>query len=181
MDNLSEHVVLVNENNEPIGTMPKSKVHSRETPLHRAFSVFIFHQDRKLLLQQRSKTKITWPLIWSNSCCGHPRPGESTIEAAKRRVKEELGIDIEQIEEMTPYRYKFTFNNIMENEICPILVGITSKEIKVNSNEINDFIWMDWDKFLAKITKYPDKYSPWCAEEALILSKLNKFKILLKN
>ena len=89
-----EFVVLINEKNEAIGKALKSEVHTDKTPLHRGFSVFLFNSKKQLLLQQRSSQKITWPLIWSNSCCGHPLPAESVLEAAKRRLSFELNLDI---------------------------------------------------------------------------------------
>ena len=121
----TELVVLVNEQNEVLGTMPKADVHGATTPLHRGFSVFVFRsRDKRLLLQQRSGKKRTWPFVWSNSCCGHPGPGESTVDAARRRLKYEVGLDPIRLEEVAPYRYCFTRDGIRENEICPILVGV---------------------------------------------------------
>jgi isopentenyl-diphosphate delta-isomerase len=89
----SEAVVLVDEDNQVLGTMPKADVHGETTPLHRGFSCFIFRaRDGHLLLQQRSAKKKTWPLSWSNSCCGHPDLTESAVQAARRRLNYELGL-----------------------------------------------------------------------------------------
>ena len=108
-ESLVEHVVLVDEENTVIGIMPKSDVHQKETPLHRAFSSFIFRvSDGKFLLQQRSSQKKTWPLMWSNSCCGHPAFNESNISAAYRRLDAELGLRPMFLEEVAPYRYCFS-------------------------------------------------------------------------
>lgn len=166
-----EEVVLVDKDNNVLGTMLKTEVHKEETPLHRAFSTFIFNKKKELLLQQRSKKKKTWPLVWSNSCCGHPGLNESNIEAAKRRIKEELGISIDNIEEIAYYRYKFSRDGIMENEICPILTGTTDKELNINKNEIETYKWIKWEDFLKEIEDNRDKYSPWCIEQAKILNK----------
>ncbi len=175
-----EEVVLVDEDNNVIKTMPKEEVHGSDTPLHRAFSSFIFRSDGKLLLQQRSHKKKTWPLVWSNSCCGHPALDESTTDAANRRLRDELGMSVDRIEEVSPYRYKFIKDGIMENEICPILVGLTSDEPEINSDEVENTKWVEWDDFLKEITDNPEKYSPWCVEQVKILQKNKRFKELIK-
>ena len=101
----TELVILVDEQNSILGTMPKDEVHGATTPLHRGFSVFVFRSsDRHVLLQQRSAKKRTWPLVWSNSCCGHPAPDESNVDAAKRRLKHELCLIPMLLEEVAPYR-----------------------------------------------------------------------------
>src|SRR5205809_7118363 len=102
----TELVVLVDEQNKVLGSMAKASVHGAKTPLHRGFSSFVFRSsDQRLLLQQRSSKKRTWPLIWSNSCCGHPGPGESNVGAAMRRLKYELGLVPTFVEEVASYRY----------------------------------------------------------------------------
>jgi isopentenyl-diphosphate Delta-isomerase len=173
----TELVVLVDEQNNVLGTIPKSEVHGAMTPLHRAFSVFVFHSsDKHVLLQQRSSKKRTWPLMWSNSCCGHPGPGESTVDAARRRLKYELGLDPKFLEEIAPYRYCFTRNGIMENETCPILVGIAGHEPVINRDEVEAVQWREWNAFLEEIERDPTSYSEWCVEEARILQKTPGWK-----
>ena len=175
---MKEQVVLVDKQNNVLGTMDKAKVHGKTTPLHRAFSCFIFRaKDKKLLLQQRSHKKITWPLVWSNSCCGHPQLNESNINAAKRRLKDELGLKPLLLEQVAPYQYCFTKDGIMENEICPIIVGIIDKEPKINPDEVEAIEWIAWIKFLGQIKD--EKYSPWCREEARILEHNQEFKKLI--
>jgi isopentenyl-diphosphate delta-isomerase len=171
MPNSVELVVLVDENNVILGTMPKSEVHGAVTPLHRAFSIFIFNSEKKLLLQQRSHVKKTWPLAWSNSCCGHPWLDESNIDAVKRRVRDELGMSISWAEEASPYRYQFTKDGVMENEICPIHIGYTGDEPIINPDEVEAIEWISWTDFLEEIKNNTNKYSPWCVEEAMILEK----------
>lgn len=175
-----EEVVLVDEQNNILGTMPKAKVHGKKTSLHRAFSCFIFNGKGKLLLQQRSHKKKTWPLMWSNSCCGHPALGESNEDAAVRRLRDELGLYADQIEEVSPYRYTFTKDGVMENEICPILVGFTKADPQINPEEVEAIKWIDLDEFLQDIKNDPDKYSPWCIEEIEILRKNKRFNYLIK-
>ena len=177
---MTEQVVLVDEQNNILGTMDKDKVHGKKTPLHRAFSCFIFRKkDKKLLLQQRSHKKITWPLTWSNSCCGHPQLNETNIDATIRRLQDELGIEALFLEEVTPYRYCFTRDNVMENEICPIIVGVTDRIPKINPSEVEAIKWIDWKDFLKEINN--EEYSPWCREEAKILDENERFKKLIFN
>ncbi|OGB93480.1 MAG: isopentenyl-diphosphate delta-isomerase [candidate division NC10 bacterium RIFCSPLOWO2_02_FULL_66_22] len=167
-----EFVVLVDEQNNILGTLPKGEVHRASTPLHRAFSSFIFRaSDKQVLLQQRSGRKKTWPLMWSNSCCGHPGLGESNLDAARRRLKYELGLDPTLLEEVAPYRYCFTKDGMMENETCPILVGIVEHEPVINPDEVEAVRWMEWKAFLEELERNPKQYSEWCIEEARILEK----------
>ena len=174
-----EHVVLVDEENRVLGTTPKSSVHGATTPLHRGFSLFLFNQKGQLLLQQRSHTKKTWPLVWSNSVCGHPALDESNVDAAKRRLSFELGMSATHIEEISPYRYTFVRDGVMENEICPILVGMTEEESTLNSEEVEATRWVLWSDFLREIEEHPSTYSEWCEEEARILSKNPRLQEML--
>lgn len=182
MEERQELVVLIDENDNPIGTEKKSKVHTENTPLHRGFSVFIFNKKNQLLLQQRSKNKKTWPLAWSNSCCGHPAPGESYNEAAKRRSRYELELDIHPVLILPRYKYRYQRNGIVENEICPVFVAKTDKK-KIDSNplEVEKTMWMDWNTFLANRSSKKYEFSEWCREEAEFLSMSNKFKTFMNS
>lgn len=173
--NVLEFVVLVDEQDREIGTMLKSLVHHHSTPLHRAFSLYLFNSRGEVLIQQRKKEKITWGGFWSNSCCGHPRPEENREEAAKRRAKEELGIETRDIEKMADYRYRFEYNNVAENEICPIFTGSTEESIRPNWKEIEEFRWLAWPVFLQDIKNNASLYSPWCKEQVQILSRNQRF------
>jgi len=175
----NEHVVLVDEENNVLGIMSKLAAHSASTPLHRAFSLFLFNNNGELLLQQRSHKKKTWPLVWSNSCCGHPQLNEKTEDAVRRRLKEELGMTVQELKLASSYRYKFTHDGIMENEICPIYVGYVDQANdtpKPNPDEVEQIKWLKWQDFLAEIKIHPENYSEWCVEEALILSKIMSVK-----
>jgi isopentenyl-diphosphate delta-isomerase len=172
-----EIVVLVDEQNRILGTMPKVAVHQARTPLHRAFSSFIFRaSDKQFLLQQRSGKKRTWPLVWSNSCCGHPGLGESNVDAARRRLRLELGLDPAVLEEIATYRYCFTRDDVMENEICPILVGIVDSEPVINPDEVEAVRWSGWHDFLDEIEHNATGYSEWCVEQARILHGTPRFR-----
>ena len=178
---VQELVVLVDEDNVVLGTMPKSEVHQQETPLHRAFSSFIFRtSDGKFLLQQRSSKKKTWPMMWSNSCCGHPAPDEDNVSAAYRRLDAELGLKPIALEEVAPYRYCFSHLDVMENEICPILVGFVDAEPVLNPDEVEAVRWTDWQEFIEEVKHFPKRYSEWCVEETLILEKNVRLQELLQ-
>lgn len=171
-----EMVVLVNENNEPIGAAPKRSVHGRETPLHRGFSLFLLNSGGEVLLQQRSRSKPTWPGEWSNSCCGHPMPGESVEDAAARRAAKELGIRITAPRNVLPdYRYRVEKNGIMENETCPVLVALASEEPMPNPSEVMAVRWVRWEEFVRSIEEC-DAFTPWCREEAKRLDESSEFR-----
>jgi len=162
-----EYVVLVDEQDNPIGTAEKESVHSDHTPLHRGFSVFLFNAHKELLVTRRSDKKKTFPSIWTNSVCGHPSPDESYADAARRRLSMELGYDGIDVRYVGPYHYRFADNNgIIENEICPIFIAYTNTDPVTNPDEIDGWEWVAWDEFLTDINNNPQVYSPWCREEA---------------
>lgn len=171
-----DHVVLVDKQNRVLSTAPKLTTHNANTPLHRGFSVFLFNFRGELLLQQRSHLKKTWPLVWSNSVCGHPMLNESNTDAAKRRLKFELGLDLNNIQEILPdFSYRAEMNGIVENELCPVLVCFTDKKPKPNSNEVENLKWINWQEFVDDVKVNPGKYSMWCEEETKLLEKNEKF------
>lgn len=177
----NDYVVLVDRRNNVLGTAPKLETHNKNTPLHRGFSLFLFNSKRELLLQQRSKAKKTFPLIWSNSVCGHPMLNESNVNAAKRKLLEELGIDDVEVFELIPdYKYKVGMNGIWENEICPVLVCFTDDKPKPNSDEVEDIKWINWQEFVDDVKNNPGKYSMWCEEETKLLEKNAEFLKLYK-
>jgi len=171
---MNEEVILVDENNNEIGTAPKDSVHTKDTPLHRAFSCFVFNDKKELLVTQRAITKKTFPGVWTNTVCGHPGKGETAVEAAQRRLKDELGLVVRNVIEVSPYRYRFTDKNgVVENEICPILVGYTNDNPMPRDGEVEDWKWMDWEEFKRVIAA--DKrgaWSEWCKEEAGLVDQI---------
>jgi len=175
-----DFVILVNEKNGPIRAAPKLAIHNKNTPLHRGFSVFLFNSEGKLLLQQREKSKKTWPLVWSNSVCGHPRLNETTTTAAERRLEFEIGITDVKIYEVLPnYRYKAEYMGVVENEFCPVIAAFSDQQIRINKEEVENVRWTSWQEFLDEIKKNPENYSIWSVEEANLLSKNPKFNNLL--
>jgi len=173
---MSELVVLVDEKNTPLGTADKTTVHTKDTPLHRGFSLFIFNSRGQVLITQRAWDKKTFPGVWTNAVCGHPAPGESNTDAAARRLSGELGIrkqDVEGLREVAPYRYRFAdSNNIVENEICPILVCFFEGDPVPDSREVAGWQWINWEQFLRNADADAPAYSPWSIEEANILASL---------
>lgn len=173
---MEEVVILVDEQNNQIGTAAKESVHTTNTPLHRGFSCFLFNAKNELLLTKRAASKKTFPGVWTNTVCGHPGPGEGAIEAAKRRLNQELGImnyELREIQEVAPYRYRFADKNgVVENEICPILVGYCDTDPTPDKAEVDEWKWMRWEEFLEDIKKNPAVYSPWSREEAALITPL---------
>src|SRR5258708_36475050 len=162
---MEDYVVLVNEKNEPLGTMNKFEAHSKTTPLHRGFSLFLFNSKWELLLQQRSKKKKTWPGVWSNSCCGHPKMEETPTEAAQRRLRFELDIADAQIKViLSDYRYRYEKDQVVEHEICPVMIGYSSSQPKPNGAEVLAVRWIPWEAWYQEIKTLPTRYSPWGLE-----------------
>jgi isopentenyl-diphosphate Delta-isomerase len=175
-----ELVILVDESNNEIGTMEKLAAHNANTPLHRAFSLFLFNSKGELLLQQRALSKKTWPGVWSNSCCGHPAPGEPIKQAIDRRLKYELGLEPIEYHLILPaYRYRVELNGIVENEICPVYVGSTDQLPKPNPEEVETIEYISWPKFLSD-QRNSSKYSAWSIEETQLLNKNQLFISFLR-
>lgn len=173
--------MLVDEKNNPVGTLPKLTAHNANTRLHRGFSLFLFNKKGELLLQQRSLKKKTWPGVWSNSVCGHPTLEEEPTAAAKRRLALELGINNAKVTVILPdYRYRVEKNGVVENEFCPVMVGHTHTEPKLNPDEVRAIKWISWKNWLSEVKKHPKNYSPWSVEETLLLSENTQFASFLK-
>ena len=177
---MQELVVLVNDKNEEIGVMPKLEAHNAHTPLHRAFSCYVFNKEGKFLVTQRALEKKVFPGVWTNSCCGHPGPGEATIDAIKRRLQFELGLKPKILKVVLPhFRYIAKLHGIVENEICPVYIATVSHDPKPNPQEVEAFEWIDWEKFLKGLKEEPQKYSKWCRGQVNLLDKNKKFRSLL--
>lgn len=180
---MEERVILVDENNVEIGTVLKSEVHGAETPLHRAFSCFVIDSNGRTWIQQRAGSKKTWPLVWSNSCCGHPLPGEDLKVAVQRRLKYEIGIEVgvDEIELVLPdFRYKAVFQGVMENEVCPVFMVFSDADTVVNPEEVEKTEKLDfWEWHDSIVDPGSDKYdhfSVWCREEIELLGKSEEFR-----
>jgi len=155
-----EQVILVNENDEQIGLMPKQEAHEKAV-LHRAFSVFVFNDANELMLQQRAFDKYHSPGLWTNTCCSHQRDGESNIEAGKRRLKEEMGF-VTELSETTSFIYKAPFDNgLTEYEYDHILVGKYNETPNFNIKEVASWKWMPLEEVKIDIKNNPQNYTAW--------------------
>ena len=155
-----EQVILVNENNEQIGTMPKMEAHEKAV-LHRAFSVFITNDKGQIMLQQRAASKYHSPLLWTNTCCSHQRVGESNIEAGKRRLQEEMGFQAE-LKELFSFIYKAPFDNgLTEHEYDHVMLGSFNSEPNINPEEVEAWKWMSPQLVKEDIANNPDDYTAW--------------------
>jgi isopentenyl-diphosphate delta-isomerase len=155
-----EEVILVNELDEEVGTMEKLEAHVKGV-LHRAISVFIFNSSGQMLLQRRAMYKYHSPGLWTNTSCSHPKPGETTRDAAMRRLQEEMGIS-SKLEFSFSFIYKATFeNDLTEHELDHVFIGHSDEKPQLNLNEAMDYQYMDPEHILADLTANPDKYTAW--------------------
>lgn len=155
-----EKVILVNEQDEKVGLIGKMEAHEKAL-LHRAFSVFTFNDKGELLLQQRAAAKYHSPLLWTNTCCSHQRDGETSIEAGKRRLKEEMGFVCE-LKEVFSFVYKVSFDNgLTEHELDHVLIGDYNNDPIVNKEEVESFKWMSVEDVKFDIEKNSNIYTAW--------------------
>lgn len=155
-----ENVILVDTSDREIGTMPKMEAHF-EGKLHRAFSVFIFNNNGELLLQQRAADKYHSGGKWTNTCCSHPRVGENTVDAAHRRLKEEMGMECE-----LTYGFNFIYHaaltdQLIEHEFDHVFFGITDQAPSINEKEVADFKYIDMQVLSKDIQDNAAQYTAW--------------------
>ncbi len=175
-----EMLVLCDDDGRPLATKIKSEVHTNDTPLHLAFSIFIFNSKGDVLLQQRAFSKQTWPGVWSNSCCGHQMLHEPPVDGAERRLKYELGISGVELNCLLPnFRYRAELDGIVENEICPVFVGFTDKQPTANADEVETYLWFPWTDFLERCRRPDTDISPWAVEESELLESNDEFHRLV--
>lgn len=157
---MKEEVILVNERDEPLGLMEKMEAHEKGV-LHRAFSVFVFNDKNQLLLQQRALGKYHSGGLWTNTCCSHPRSGETVEQAAHRRLKEEMGFDCE-LTKLTDFIYRAQLDKgLVEHEFDHVFVGKWEGEPNLNADEVASFRWMDVDAVERDMAANPDQYTAW--------------------
>lgn len=155
-----ENVILVNENDEQIGLSEKLAAHESGA-LHRAVSVFVFNKKGELLLQKRASGKYHGGGLWTNTCCTHPRDGETSEACAVRRLKEEMGIDA-QLEKQFAFIYKAEVENgLVENEYDHVFFAVYNGEIKPDKTEVEDYTFVTLDKVFKDAEQQPEKYSIW--------------------
>jgi isopentenyl-diphosphate Delta-isomerase len=166
-----EQVVLLDEAGRSIGVAAKATVHHTDTPLHLAFSCYVFDGSGALLVTQRASDKPTWPGVWTNSFCGHPAPGENIAEAVRRRAEQELGIVIDDVRLALPtFRYRAVMpDGVVENEMCPVFVATTANDVRPDPAEVEAYVWVDWSEFRRSVLDGSRDVSPWCVEQVQAL------------
>jgi len=158
--NNQNDIILVDENDTPIGESNKDKVHKNGL-FHRAFSVFVLNNKNKLLLQKRALSKYHSPGLWTNTCCSHPKPGETTPDAAHRRLQEEMGFDCD-LEDIFSFTYRAEFeNNLIENEFDHVFIGYYDGKINPDVAEVDDYKWIGSEILKKDIENNPDIYTAW--------------------
>jgi isopentenyl-diphosphate Delta-isomerase len=162
-----ELVVLVDEEGRPCGSAPKVTVHSRNTPLHLAFSCWVFDEQGRTLLTRRAATKRTWPGAWTNTFCGHPGPGESMTQAVHRRAQDELGTAVDDpVPALPDFRYRAVMDDgTVENEICPVYAARLLAPPRPNPEEVSSLRWTPFVDLAAAVSRLPSVYSPWLREQ----------------
>lgn len=155
-----DKIILVNEHDDMVGTIDKMEAH-KQGLLHRAFSVFIFNSKGEMLMQQRALTKYHSAGLWTNACCSHPMPGEKTIDAAQRRLMEELGFEA-PIEKIFDFTYKAEFDNgLTEHEFDHVFAGEYEGEIDANPDEVKDFCYQEISEIKNMLQEHPQKFTAW--------------------
>lgn len=158
-----EFVVLLDADGQACGTALKQDVHHRDTPLHLAFSCYVFDQMGRVLVTRRALSKTAWPGVWTNSFCGHPAPGENMLDAVRRRGQWELGLGLLKVEQRLPqFRYRAVDpNGIVENEICPVFTALTTDSVTPRQSEVCEYRWVSMSSLVAAAEAAPWAFSPW--------------------
>lgn len=158
---MADYVILVDENDNPIGTEEKLAAHQNGGKLHRAFSVFVFNDAGEIMLQRRAMKKYHCPGLWTNTCCSHPRPDETSLAAATRRLQEEMGF-VCPLQERFTFTYRAEFSNgLTEHEFDHVFVGIYNDVPQPNPAEAMDWKWISVDELIQDIAVHPDTYTAW--------------------
>ena len=158
--NKVEEVILVDEKDQVIGYMEKIQAH-REALLHRAFSIFIFNSKKELLLQQRAEHKYHSGNLWTNTCCSHPRKEETILQAANRRLEEEMGMFC-SLEKVYSFIYKSPYENgLTEHELDHVLIGYSDNLPKINLEEVKNYVYKDLQTVAKEIEETPKLYTSW--------------------
>jgi isopentenyl-diphosphate Delta-isomerase len=155
-----EYVVLVDADNNEIGVMEKQEAHEKAV-LHRAFSVFVFNSEGELLLQQRALSKYHSGGLWTNTCCSHPRAGEATVDAAHRRLMEEMGFDCDLAERFS-FMYQTPFDNgLSEHELDFVYTGTFDDTPDINPSEVAAYRWITLEDLIKEVHEYPTHFTSW--------------------
>ena len=162
-----ELVVLLADDGTRIGTASKALVHTTHTPLHLAFSCYLYDGRGRILMTRRALSKKTWAGVWTNSFCGHPGEGESFQDAIARRAEQELGTTISSIAPLLPdFAYRAVdASGIVENEICPVFSALITSELAPNPDEVAEYAWVDPRALKTAALATPFAFSPWLLEQ----------------
>jgi len=173
---VTDEVVLLDASAHPIGRASRATVHGPDTPLHLAFSCYLIDPHGRLLLTRRAMSKRAWPGVWTNSFCGHPRPGESVLDAVGRHAAHELGVSVSDVREVLPdFRYRaIDPSGVVENEVCPVLTAVTSQPVSANADEVMDLRWVDPQEFGALVAVAPWILSPWAVAQVHEIAALEE-------
>ncbi|MGC4153854.1 MAG: isopentenyl-diphosphate Delta-isomerase [Propionicimonas sp.] len=170
---MADQVVLLDVAGRPSGTADRTSVHHRDTPYHLAFSSYLFDDRGRVLLTRRALGKPTWPGVWTNSCCGHPRPGEAPRDAVSRRVTDELGhppSGLRLVLESFSYR-AVDPSGIVEHELCPVWVGrFDPTRLAPDPDEVMEVSWVEWPLLLRIAAEAPELLSPWAVQQVRLLA-----------
>lgn len=171
---VADEVVLLDESGRPCGTAPRETIHSADTPLHLAFSCYLVDSSGHVLMTRRALTKRSWPGVWTNAFCGHPRPDEDLVDAARRHARHELGITLDRADVvLADFRYRARdAHGVVENEICPVLIAATSDPIRPAPSEVAEYTWVTPADLAHLVAAAPWAVSPWSAAQVPLLAGL---------
>lgn len=165
-----ELVVLVDDEGNPVGTADKARVHGPVTPRHLAFSCYGFDDAGRLLVTRRARDKRTFPGVLTNTCCGHPAPGEDPADAVRRRLRHELEVDVRDLRLVLPdFGYRASAGGIEEHELCPVYAGTLIGTPRPHPDEVAAVLWWTWAQFLAAAADPASGLSPWARLQAPLL------------
>lgn len=163
-----DRVVLLDADHRPMGTAPREAIHGTDTPLHLAFSCWLLDDDGRILVTRRALGKRSWPGVWTNSFCGHPRPGEDLTDAVVRHARRELGVDVSDV---TPLIPDFTYravdaSGVVEHEFCPVFTARAASPLEPSPDEVVEHRWLEVEDYRAALRTAPWALSPWLLEQA---------------
>ena len=166
-----EQVVLLDDEGTPVGVADKATVHRERTPRHLGFSCYGFDRTGRVLVTQRSRLKGTFQLVWSNTCCGHPAPGEELEDAVRRRLLYELGIRALDVELVLPeFSYRARHAGVEENELCPVLVCRIAESPLARPDEVEAWQWRSWEHLVREAASPDSVLSPWARLQIPLLA-----------
>jgi len=170
---MNDYVILVDKEDNELGIANKIEAHTTKPQLHRAITILIFNEKNEVLITKRAKEKLLWPLIWETTCSTHPFKNENYEDCTRRRLKDELGIDVAaKVVDKIIYSSK-DGDRGSENEVCALLVGKINQPIKINPSEVAEAKFIALNQLKKDIKKTPQEYAPWLALSLKSLERLN--------